>query len=335
MRTDFFDEGFATRGLFASSFCEQPSQVRWCYLRALTVETKDPVSDKLGNWMILLGRILSGLILMSLVNAALADDYSAPRGPGGKPDLNGVWQVFNRANYDIEPHAARASLAMVKGDLGPLPAPSIVAIGPLGSVPGGLGVVMGDKLPYSQQGLAKKLQNQAAWLTSDPEIKCYLPGIPRANYMPYPFQILHSESALFFSYEYAGAVRNIHLTDPGEAPIDSWMGQSYGYWDGDTLVIEVTGQNDRTWFDRAGNHHSDVMKVTERYTPTSDYTMDYQVAIEDDKTFTAPWQMQMTLYRRTGADAQIQQFKCVEFVEELMYGSLRKGVHKGADHDVK
>ena len=153
--------------------------------------------------------------------------------------------------------------------------------------------------------------------------------------MPYPFQILHSESALFFSYEYAGAVRNIHLTDPGEAPIDSWMGQSYGYWEGDTLVIEVTGQNDRTWFDRAGNHHSDVMQVTERYTPTSAHTMDYQVTVEDDKTFTAPWQMQMTLYRRVGSDAQIQQFKCVEFVEELMYGSLRKGVHKGSGEHAK
>ena len=318
-----------------SSFCSLQPQARWCYLHVLDVEKKDLIKDELGNWMVLLARIFSGLMLMSLVNAVVADDYLAPRGPGGKPNLNGVWQVFNRANYDIEPHAARASLAMVEGDLGLVPAPSIVAIGSLGSVPGGLGVVVGDTIPYSEQGLAKKLQNQAAWLTSDPEIKCYLPGIPRANYMSYPLQILHSESAIFFSYEYAGAVRNIHLTDPGEAPIDSWMGQSYGYWEGDTLVIEVTGQNDRTWFDRAGNHHSDVMKVIERYTPTSDYTMDYHVTIEDDKTFTAPWQMQMTLYRRVGADAQIQQFKCVEFVEELMYGSLRKGAHKGVGKDIK
>jgi hypothetical protein len=58
--------------------------------------------------------------------------------------------------------------------------------------------------------------------------------------------------------------------------------------------------------------------------------MDYHVTIEDAKTFTAPWQMQMTLYRRVGADAQLQQFKCVEFVEELMYGSLRKGTGQGA-----
>ena len=191
---------------------------------ALNVKGYYLAKYELGNWMILLGRILSGFILMSLVNTVAAGDYVAPRGPAGKPDLNGVWQIFNRANYGIEPHAARASLAMIEGGLGPVPAPSIVAIGSLGSVPGGLGVVVGNKNPYSKQGLVKRLQNQSAWLTSDPEIKCYLPGIPRANYMPYPFQILHSESAIFFSYKYAGAVRNIHLSDPGEAPIDSWMG---------------------------------------------------------------------------------------------------------------
>ena len=106
--------------------------------------------------MRLLGRILSGLMLVSVVGAVVADDFVAPRGPGGKPDLNGVWQVFNRANYDIQTHAARASLAMVEGDLGPIPAPSIVAIGSLGSVPGGLGVVVGDEIPYNEQGLAKK-----------------------------------------------------------------------------------------------------------------------------------------------------------------------------------
>ena len=251
--------------------------------------------------------------------------YIAPRGPGGKPDLNGVWQVLNRANYNIESAAAKAALALVDGDLGPVPAPSIVALGAIAAVPASQGVVVQGKLPYTAQGLAKRTENQAKWFELEPEIKCYLPGVPRANYMPYPFQIVQSESALFFSYEYAGAMRNIHLQDPGEAPIDSWMGQSYGYWQGDTLVIEVTAQNDRTWFDRAGNHHSANMKVIERYTPTSSHTLRYDVRIEDELTFTEPWEMSMTLYKRVGMDAQIQQFKCVEFVEELLYGHLRKG----------
>jgi hypothetical protein len=253
-----------------------------------------------------------------------ADYYVAPRGPGGKPDLNGVWQVLNRANYNLEAQAARASLEMVEGDLGPVPAPAIVALGSLASVPASRGVVVGGSIPYKSAALAIRRQNQANWLNRDPEIKCYLPGIPRANYMPYPLQIVQSNSALMFAYEFAGAVRNVHLEDPGEAPIDSWMGQSFGYFQGETLVIEVTGQNDRTWFDRAGNHHSDQLKVTERFTRTSDATLRYEATIEDPKTFTEPWQIEMTLYRRVGSDAELQQFKCVEFVEELLYGELRK-----------
>lgn len=271
-----------------------------------------------------LSSIAVALCTAILASTALADDYTAPRGPGGKPDLNGVWQVLNRANYDIEPHAARAALATVAGDFGPVPAPSIVALGSIGSVPGGAGVIDGERIPYTPEALAKKQDNQANWLSKDPEIKCYLPGIPRANYMPYPFQIVHSESAVLFSYEYAGAARNIYLKDPGEAPIDSWMGQSFGYWEGDTFVIEVTGQNAETWFDRAGNHHSEQLKVTERYTPSGPGTMRYEATIEDPATFTQPWSMSMTLYKRVGKDAELQQFKCVEFVEELFYGELRK-----------
>ena len=267
--------------------------------------------------------MFSCIAVVASVNAA---EYTAPRGPGDKPDLNGVWQVLNRANYDIEAHQARAAMQMVPGPHGPIPAEALVPLGAVGAVPGGMGVVVDGALPYKPEALAKKLENQANWLTLDPEIKCYLPGIPRANYMPYPFQIVHSDAAIFFSYEYAGAVRNIYLEDPGEAPVDSWMGQSYGYWEGDTLVVEVTGQLDSTWFDRAGNHHSAYMKVIERFTPTSDYTMRYDVRIEDEVTFTRPWEMSMTLYRRVGNDAQLQQFKCVEFVEELMYGDLRKAV---------
>ena len=113
--------------------------------------------------------------------------------------------------------------------------------------------------------LARREENRENYLTMDPEIKCYMPGVPRANYQPHPFQIFQSESAFFIAYSFAGAVRNIFLEDPGPAPVDSWMGQSFGYWEGDTWVVEVTGQDERTWFDRAGNFHSYEMKVTERW----------------------------------------------------------------------
>ncbi len=170
----------------------------------------------------------------------------------------------------------------------------------------------------------KQKENQANWLDRDPEIKCYLPGVPRANYMSMPFQILHSDKAVFFAYEYAGAVRNILLKDPGPAPVDSWMGQSVGAWEGDTFVVTVTGFNDQSWFDRAGNHHSDKLKVVERYTPQGPDHLWYEETIEDPVTFSRPWKIRMPLYRHINPDARLNQFKCVEFVEELMYGKLRK-----------
>jgi hypothetical protein len=192
-------------------------------------------------------------------------------------------------------------------------------------VPAGIGIVQGDgKIPYTADALKTRDENRAAAIENDPEVKCYLPGIPRANYMDKPFQIFHSDKAVFFAYEYAGAVRNVFLADPGEAPVDSWMGQSYGKWDGDTFVIEVTGLLSDTWLDRSGNIHGSSTKVVERWTPTSDYTMRYEATITDDEVYTKPWTIAFNLYKRQGEDAQLQQFKCVEFVEELMYGHLRK-----------
>ena len=248
---------------------------------------------------------------------------SVPRLANGKPDLNGIWQALNEANFDIQMHAARPALALRAGPYGSVPAAPVVALGAVGAVPPGVGVVEGD-LPYRPEALATKRENQANWLTRDPEIKCYLPGVPRATYMPHPFQIAHSASSLLISYQYAGAVRDVFMKDPGPAPVDSWMGQSVGRWDGDTLVIDVTGFNDQTWFDRAGNFHSDALHVVERYTRTSRDVIAYEATIEDPKVFTRPWKMNMALYRRQEPNAQLMDFKCVEFVEELMFGQWRK-----------
>src|ERR1700712_5578386 len=251
--------------------------------------------------------------------------YHAPRGPDGKhPDLNGVWQVMNTANYNIEPHASSAALQMRPGPVVPVPAKEVLALGAVGSVPAGLGVVEGGAIPYTPAALKQRDANKADWIHKDPEIKCYMPGLPRANYMALPFQIFQSESATLIAYEYAGAVRNLQFKDPGPAPVDSWMGQSVAHWEGDTLVVVVTGMLDSTWFDRAGNFHSGDLKVTERWTPTGPGVMRYDATIEDPATFTRPWKMSMNLNKHVGDDARLQQFKCVEFVEELMYGHLRK-----------
>src|SRR5713226_3946016 len=250
--------------------------------------------------------------------------YRAPRTPDGKPDLNGIWQALSEANYDLEMHMARPAMALRPGPYGPVPVAPVLELGAVGSVPPGMGVVEGGAIPYKPAMLAKKKENQDKWLERDPEIKCYLPGVPRATYMPQPFQILQSPSAMFIAYQYDGAVRNIYLKNPGPPPIDSWMGQSVGRWEGETLVVDATGFNDSTWFDRAGNFHSDQLHVVERYTRTSPDVISYEATIEDPPTFTRPWKISMPLYRRAEKNAQLMDFKCVEFVEELLYGQWRK-----------
>lgn len=250
--------------------------------------------------------------------------YRAPRLADGKPDLNGIWQSLSEANWDLEPHMARPALQLRPGPYGPVPAAAVLALGAVGSVPPGMGVVEGDTIPYLPDALKKKKENQEKYLERDPEIKCYLPGVPRANYMGHPFQILQSTKAIFLAYQYAGATRDILLKDPGPAPVDSWMGQSVGRWEGDTLVVDVTGFNDSTWFDRAGNFHSDKLHVVERYTRTAPNVITYEATIEDPETFSKPWKISLPLYRRMEKNAQVMDFKCVEFVEELMYGKWRK-----------
>jgi hypothetical protein len=266
------------------------------------------------------GALLAGGALLASGQAA---KYRAPR-IDGKPDFNGIWQSLNEANFDLEGHNARSAMAVRPGPYGPVPAAAVVALGAVGSVPPSVGVVEGGEIPYKPEALAKKLENQANWLTRDPEIRCYLPGVPRATYIPQPFQIFQNSSQFFIAYQYDGAVRNIYMTDPGPAPVDSWMGQSVGHWDGETLVVDVTGFNDKSWFDRAGDFHSDALHVIERYTRISPDVISYEATIDDPKVFTRPWKISMPLYRRQEKNAQLMEFKCVEFVEELLYGQWRK-----------
>lgn len=274
--------------------------------------------DKIKNLVVL-------ILLLVVTSTALAiDGYEPLRMANGKPDFNGVWQVMNRANFNLEPHGPQAAMALRAGPVTPVPAKEVVALGAVGAVPAGLGVVQGGPIPYKRDARRQRDENKADWLQSDPEIKCYLPGIPRATYMDYGFQIFQNSEALVFSYEYAGAVRNMALSDPGPAPIDSWMGQSWMRWDGDSMLIETSGFNGQTWLDRAGNFHTDQLKVTERFTLVSAGVMEYEATLEDPNVYTRPWTIKMPVYRRVSPDDRLMKFNCVEFVEELMYGHLRK-----------
>src|ERR1700733_13357123 len=258
--------------------------------------------------------VMAAILWGALPTAGEAQTPSLPRGPDGHPNLDGIWQSLNTANWDIQQHAARS---------GP-----VVALGAVGAVPPGLGVVEGNELPYLPAAAAKKKENFENRLTADPEVKCYMPGVPRAAYLPYPFQIVQTPKYVLMAYEYAGANRTIFMDKAAPPPADSWMGHSVGRWEGDTLVVDVTAQNDETWFDRAGNFHSDALHVVERYTPLSADALTYEATIEDPKVFSRPWKIAMPLYRRLEKNAQLLEFKCVEFVEELMYGHLRKQTGK-------
>jgi len=236
--------------------------------------------------------------------------YSGPRTPDGKPDLNGVWQAMNTANWDLRAHAGQASL--------------VVALGAQGAEPAGMSVIEGGEIPYLPGAVAKRNANYGHRLTDDPEVKCYMPGVPRATYQGFPFQIVQTPKSILIAYEFAGANRIVYVGTGPSSPADSWMGNSIAHWDGDTLVIDVTSFNDQSWFDRAGDYHSDELHVIERYTPVNPDVIQYEATIEDPKTFSRPWNISMPLYRHLEKNAKINEFKCVEFVEELMYGKYRK-----------
>ena len=240
-----------------------------------------------------------------------APAYQAPRAADGKPDLNGIWQALGTAHWDVEGHAAR-------------PGP-VVALGALGAIPGGLGVVEGGEIPYQPWAAAQRQENLDNWLTADPAVKCYMPGVPRATYMPFPFQLVQTPEYILIAYEFASASRVVYMNRPDfERPVDVWMGHSRGRWEGETLVVDVTSQMPDTWFDSAGNFHTNAVHVVERYTAVSPNALMYEATIEDSNVFTRPWTIRMPLYRRLEENVQLLEFKCVEFVEELMYGHLRK-----------
>jgi len=263
------------------------------------------------------GLPLAAVAALFTVSAVLpgtvgAQERERPARIAGKPNLNGIWQAMNTAYWNLEGHSAEAIKEFWQ-------------LGAIAAIPAGQSVVVGGKIPYKPEALAKRDENRANWPAADPEAKCYMPGIPRATYMPYPFQIVQGEGdVILFAYEYANANRPVYMNpkDHVIAPVDLWMGRSNGHWEGDTLVIEVNSNIDQTWLDRAGNYHSSAMIVTERYTLIDDHVMQYEATIDDPVVFTRPWTIRMPLYRRMEENARLLEFNCVEFAEELLYGEL-------------
>lgn len=244
----------------------------------------------------------------------------------GKPNLNGIWQAMNRANDNLEPHsAAPAPLRAVDREYGVL-----------GAIPAGLGVVEGGKIPYKPEALERLNENRQNVVKYDPQAACYLPGIPRATYLPYPFQIVQGgNDDMLFVYEYANANRVIEMRDVDIPPIDTWMGTSYGKWEGDTLVVTTLAQSPGeykaprgvmlqgvTWLDRAGNYLTNTTTVVERFKKIDNDHIQYSATIEDPNLYTKPWTISMVLYRNVEPNAQLLEFRCVPFSEMMLYGDL-------------
>jgi hypothetical protein len=260
----------------------------------------------------------------------IAGDAARPaRTADGKPDFSGIWQANNEAYWDLQAHSARAGMVTQPGvysyEYAQVAAAPVVALGAAAGVPASLGVVEGDgEIPYKPEAAAMRKENGQHWIDRDPELKCYLPGTPRAMYMPYPFQIVQGSKQIQMAFAFSNASRTIHFDKVTGPPVDTYMGHSVARWEGDALVVDVTDFNGRNWLDRAGNFHSDKLHLVERYTLQTPDVIRYEVTIEDPDVFTRPWRISMPIYRRMEPHMQLLEYRCVEFAEEFLWGNLRK-----------
>ncbi len=254
-------------------------------------------------------RFFGAILTAALVSSAGAQELKRPATIGGHPNLNGIWQAFNTAYWNLEAHSAEAL-------------DSFWQMGAIAAIPAGKSVVRGGTIPYLPQALEQRKKNRANWPSADPEARCYMLGVPRVTYHNMPFQIFQGTGDLLMVYPFAATNRIIHMNDKTEPPADSWMGKSSGTWDGNVLVVTTIGQNDKTWFDRAGNYHTDQLKVTERFTLLDPTHIRYEATIEDPKVYSKPWTIEMPLYRSIEENAELLEHKCVPFTDKLIYSDL-------------
>ena len=262
--------------------------------------------------------IVAAAAILVTVGAARAQPQLARPGRiSGHPNFNGVWQALNTAYWNLEGHSAEALPGSAGSNV-------FWQLGAIAAIPAGRSVVRGGTIPYLPEALKKRNENRAKWPAADPEAKCYMLGVPCATYHSFPFQIFQGEADgdLLMVYPFAAANRVIYMKDTSELPVDSWMGKSNGTWEGDILVVTTTSQNGETWLDRAGNHHSNKLKVTERFTLLGPNHIWYEATLDDPLTYSRPWTIEMPLYRLIDENAQLLEHKCVPFTDMLLYHDL-------------
>jgi len=261
---------------------------------------------------------LSDRVIRTIVTAAAlrfassaAQAQNRPATIAGHPNLNGIWQALNTAYWNLEAHSIEGF------------SKDFWQLGAIAVIPAGQSVLRGGgKIPYLPEALKKRDENRSQWPAADPEAKCFMLGIPRATYQNLPFQIFQGDSDLLMVYPFAAMNRVINMKDHSEAPVDSWMGKSDGTWEGDTLVVTTTAQNGKSWLDRAGNFATSQLKVTERFKLMDATHITSEATLEDPKTFSRPWTIEMPLYRLIDSSAQLLEHKCVPFADPLLYHDL-------------
>jgi hypothetical protein len=213
------------------------------------------------------GAVAAALLIVSAGDGRIAAQTSRtiPRTADGRPNLDGIWQVRNRASSDLRDHLSRYMM------------------------PAGMSVVEGGEIPYQPWAAAKKSENFANRANADPLAKCYMPGVPRMMYLEWPFQILQTRDHIAMAFEWTQVYRLIYTNGtPHDDRARPWMGDSRGRWEGDTLVVDTAGFNDLGWLDARGTGHSSEMRIEERFRRRDYGHLDLTVTITDPRTFTRP-----------------------------------------------
>ena len=255
--------------------------------------------------------IVTAATILLAASTTRAQQLDRPATIDGHPNFNGIWQALNTAYWNLEGHSVEGF------------GKDFWRLGAVGVVPAGVSVLRGGgAIPYLPEALKKRDENRSRWPEADPEAKCYMLGVPRVTYQNFPFQIFQGDGDLLMVYPFAATNRIIYMKDHSELPVDSWMGKSNGEWDGNTLVVTTTSQNGQSWLDRAGNFASNQLKVIERFKLIDVNHIWYEATLEDPKTFSRPWTIEMPLYRLIDNHAQLLEHKCVSFTDLLLYHDL-------------
>jgi hypothetical protein len=255
-------------------------------------------------------RFFCAILGLAMASSAGAQNQQRAATIGGHPNFNGIWQALNTAYWNLEAHPAE-------------PLDDFWGLGAIASIPAGRSVITNDgKIPYLPEALKQRNENRSLWPAADPEAKCFMLGVPRVTYHNMPFQIFQATGDLLMVYPFAATNRVILMNDKSEPPADTWMGKSMGAWEGNTLVVTTIGMNGKTWLDRAGNFASADAKVTERFTLIDSDHIRYQATLEDPKTYSRPWTIEMPLYRLIDQNEELLEHKCVPFADKLLYSDL-------------